>query len=681
MPHYHPVLNLFILWHPQADSQCQPLALALYNAFNRDPDHPFARGIGIPTYFRCINQPDKDTPLAIDCDAAVHTVLLVLVEANLVNDEAWADDLANYYRQCQSSHGRHLFLPVALSQSAFNLHPDIAQSNFVRLYDRVPDAVRGSLLHFATHALARLLANSQTVTAQGTILSPLPIKLFISHTKREPGALALAKALKAALDNTQMARFFDSVDIASGYNFAEEIKAHIEDSALIAIRSDRYSESPWCRLEILLAKRLDRPMIVIDTLQKHEDRSYPYLSNVPVIRFDTPLDAPEAASQLQTVIDFALLEVLRFVYQQRHLQHLQKQHYLPEQAVLLSRPPEQRDLKQHAGQSLIVYPDPPLGFEEYSELSLYDIPLRTQSTLHDRVLEGLAIGMSISDTDSGELRYLGLSDAHLKDAMLEIARHLLAQGATLVYGGDLRPGGFTEDLLELVRYHNDALQKQFAPVSNFLAWPLLFNFNSEWAANNRDALKIHKVDAPEDLKATNVLPDIPLGGDISTIPSYVWARCLTAMREQLLTKTQARIMLGGRTTGYKGKYPGLVEEALLTLQAGKPLFLLGGFGGAAQALIQALQGKIPEALTDAYQCRNAAYQILMTEFNQTIQNQKLDIEPIDYSALNKTFADIGVSGLNNGLSAEENKRLFVTQSKEEAMRLILQGMTNLYIKQ
>jgi len=52
------------------------------------------------------------------------------------------------------------------------------------------------------------------------------------------------------------------------------------------------------------------------------------------------------------------------------------------------------------------------------------------------------------------------------------------------------------------------------------------------------------------------------------------------MREQLLVRTQARIMLGGRTTGYKGKYPGLVEEALLTLQAGKPLYLMGGFGGA-----------------------------------------------------------------------------------------------------
>ena len=66
----------------------------------------------------------------------------------------------------------------------------------------------------------------------------------------------------------------------------------------------------------------------------------------------------------------------------------------------------------------------------------------------------------------------------------------------------------------------------------------------------------------------------------------------------------------------------------------------------------------------------------MTDFNQQIQTQQLPIEPIDYTALNKTFVDIGVSGLNNGLSTKDNRRLFDTQNLQEAMRLILQGLTN-----
>ena len=259
--------------------------------------------------------------------------------------------------------------------------------------------------------------------------------------------------------------------------------------------------------------------------------------------------------------------------------------------------------------------------------------------------------------------------------MLEIARHCLAQGATLVYGGDLRPGGFTENLLDLVRYHNDALQKQFTPVRNFLAWPLHQKLDANWAANHKDALKIIKVDAPEDLKATALFPDATGGNE--TLTGYVWARCLSAMRENLVQQTQARVMLGGRSIGYKGKYPGLAEEALLTLQVGKPLFLLGGFGGAAYAVIQSLQGQTPEALTEAFQCRNEAYKNLITEFNQQIQSQSLDIEPIDYPQLNKAFAGIGINGLNNGLSTEDNRRLFETRNLQEAISLILAGLTQI----
>jgi hypothetical protein len=60
--------------------------------------------------------------------------------------------------------------------------------------------------------------------------------------------------------------------------------------------------------------------------------------------------------------------------------------------------------------------------------------------------------------------------AHLEDAMVECARHLLAQGASLAYGGDLRPGGFTTTLFELVRSHNRVGSKE--RIRNFLAWPI-----------------------------------------------------------------------------------------------------------------------------------------------------------------------------------------------------------------
>ncbi len=683
MQTYRPVLNVYIIWHPDAYALCQPLAEAVYFCLNRDPEKPFARALGIPTFFRCVAEPGNNRPLAINLEDAEHSVIFVLVEDHLVVEEPWADYIAKLYVETQASSGRHLIIPVALTDSAFNLHPDIAKANFVRLFNFEPGAVKPKLIHYIIHALARLLENAETPSASGLKPSPLPIKLFISHTKREAKALALAGALKQELDNTQVDRFFDSVDIASGYNFDEEIEGNIGNSALIAIRSDRYSDSPWCRMEVMTAKRLNRPMIVVDALQDHEDRSFPHLSNVPSIRFDLDmkLGTPKSKKVLHAIIDFALLEVLRFMYTEKHFAHLKACARLPFNALLLSRPPEERDLRQQ-NVTQIIYPDPPLGFEEKNEFDVRNIQLETPTTLCGKQLGNWTIGISISESDSdsagyNELQTLGLSTCHLQNAMLEIARQCLAQGAQLVYGGDLRPNGFTENLLELVRHHNDALKKEFKPVVNYLAWPLKPTLDVAWAAQHKDAIKIIEVDAPADLHATGLIKSIPRGGDTTKISPYVWARSLTAMREQLVHQTQARIMMGGKTLHYSGKYPGLVEEALLTLEAGKPLFLLGGYGGAARVIIDALQGKQPKQLTQVYQCTNKQYAALIDKFKEQISEQHLDISPIDYQSITKTFANIGVKGLNNGLDDQENHVLFNTINIEEAVGLILKGLSNI----
>ena len=62
------------------------------------------------------------------------------------------------------------------------------------------------------------------------------------------------------------------------------------------------------------------------------------------------------------------------------------------------------------------------------------------------------------------------------------------------------------------------------------------------------------------------------------------------MRSQMTTACDARVAIGGRLSKYSGLYPGIVEEAWSSLMSGKPLFLVGAFGGAAKAVIQALEG-------------------------------------------------------------------------------------------
>ncbi|MGZ8217208.1 hypothetical protein [Methylomagnum sp.] len=258
-----------------------------------------------------------------------------------------------------------------------------------------------------------------------------------------------------------------------------------------------------------------------------------------------------------------------------------------------------------------------------------------------------AIAISISE--SPDMPALGLSQAHLEDAMAEIARHLLAWGARLDYGGDLRDGGFTRLLFELVaRHRRDADKGDQRPgVRNFLAWPVHIL---------RPVAELKKLATALDNLAELVLLDID-GKEISfparaKTPSKQpstdeWSRGLTAMRQKMRQSSRARIVLGGRIENYKGAMPGIAEEALLALQTGQPLFLLGGFGGCSRDIAETM-GLIPR------------WQGSRGDWPHRVQ-----------------FAQFNASNCNNGLTDEEIKILAKTPHIDQAVGLILRGFLNL----
>jgi hypothetical protein len=257
--------------------------------------------------------------------------------------------------------------------------------------------------------------------------------------------------------------------------------------------------------------------------------------------------------------------------------------------------------------------------------------------------------ISISISDSPDMAFLGLSEEHLRDAMAEIARHLLALGARLIYGGDLREHGFSKLLFELVARHGrDANEGDGrASVANYLAWPV----------HIRMAIAdLEKFNA--DLEGSAELILVALNGTLLSLGERQrmvqnqatdgeWASGLTAMRQVMLSITHARIVLGGRVEQYKGVMPGIAEEALLSLQARQPLYLIGGFGGCSRDIAEMLGLVSPLAVPcQEWQGRE--------EFNAF------------------TVAD-----LNNGLTAEQNITLANTPHVDQAITLILMGLLRL----
>ena len=257
--------------------------------------------------------------------------------------------------------------------------------------------------------------------------------------------------------------------------------------------------------------------------------------------------------------------------------------------------------------------------------------------------------IAISTSDSPDMPILGLSEQHLCDAMTEIARHLLALGARIVYGGDLRAHGFTELLFELVaRHRRDADEGDERPgVLNYLAWPV------HMQKDTRDLEGI-SVDLKGMAKLVLFNRDgiqIPIAERVYYTPSMPsdedWGKGLTAMRHAMLHNTHARIILGGRVDKYKGVMPGIAEEAILSLRAKQPLFIMGGFGGCAKDIAESLN--IVNAMG----------------------------MPVRDLAGRKEFDVFSFEDLNNGLTVEENIVLAQTPHVDQAIAMVLRGLFRL----
>jgi cellulose biosynthesis protein BcsQ len=658
-----PTLVVYAVWHPRW-SEGGVFAGQIYSRFARDVSDPLARGIGIPVYFRSEPaSPEVMTPAPIALDDAQQTAVIVFVSSHMVVDEPWMSYLRDLIKEAAGSENRHRVLPVAVSPSALRSDQFLSRMNFIRLYDFPDDNKTQRLLGILTSALGRLLIENPGAGHGGD-----RTRLFLSHSKRDGTRLveAIAAApMRQALDLEIVA------DDVSYVDWDEWLEGSLKGAIFVALVTDSYSSRAWCRSEVLAAKRSGVPMVVVDALDHIEPRAFPYLGNVPTIRW--------TGTNAQEVIDLAVQESLRLLHVRARFGSLREIGRIPAGAHVLSRPPELLDCGQiESGDvfstgAVVIYPDPPLDPQELEVLSRHrpDIAFVTPTGAdRQQTLANLRVGLSLSEPE--DLNRRGLGTPHLEDALVELVRHLTAQGASLAYGGDLRSAGITELLVDVMRTHRHGRRR----IANYLAWPIHLELDLESRASLIDVADYHFIPPPSDLVATLGLdPTRPLELSSSDPPSrrYILARCLTAMRHEMIGSCGAVLALGGRQSNFLGKYPGIVEEAYTALCTGKPLFLFGGFGGGALAVIDALHGRALRDMRD----ENPVEAKFIEYYNERIVADSKLGECIDYSRLSEFFAAKGVDGLNNGLTIEENGRLFRTVYLEEAIFLLLTGLKRL----
>ena len=658
-------LSIALIWNKDDQSSIEEYIEHITEMLSRDRDRPFSRTINLPIFYYS-NLEENEIPSLPNLKSE-KILIYVFVGINSVVSVEWRDYIGSLYNIKNAK-----VVPIALDKYAYKISDKVQAYNFIREYE-LDSCKKQQLFISMVHEIYRYGFNEK----KEPISKNSALKIFLSHAKDGKNGLHIAKQLKRLIDDSTLTRFFDSNDIAPGYRFDDEIINNIKESSVIIINSDIYSSRYWCQREIQTAKELERPIIEVDLIDEAMDRKFPFAGNVPVIRVNA-IEGKVEEEDLYRILENIMLESIRFNYADEKLELLKLK--MPGNVKKMCRPPEMIDVskiirknsnKIELKYNKIIYPDPPIYSEEIEFFQKLGIEICTPIEYEKNGLSGKKVGISISDPEINEIKSNGQNESHLLRLSQYMANYILGRGATLIYGGDFRKGGYTEQLLQEAQILKDRLKTKNIYLKNYVAWPIYLADTLEakkWIAKYCDLLEIKEIPIDEtvsDLIETNkrfLTPD--------TVDNcYVWSKSLTKMRYEMIRDCNARICAGGKKIGYKGKMPGILEEIIIASELGCPLYLLGGFGGIVHDVCELLQNnKCTDSLTEEWQVSfNKGYKELLQKYKERD-------EEIKYLELQEKMKCIN---LNNGLTMKENEILFNTVYVDEAVQLVLKGLQSI----
>ncbi len=364
----HPLLVLYIIWHPDF-SEGSVVAEALREHFRRKLYENIAGGTGLSVIYRFANAPGSTTPLPIDLYEAETTAIVVLADPNLVADPGWSGYIQALVEQTElAGLGTRVF-PVAIKSRVLGdlgvdeqaLRWDLWSGSLEDRCQRLTGKLAYEFCRMLRHYLEHLKRPAEDEVALEAYLKK--VQIFLSHSKHDGNGERIANAIRERLHDGQgLATFFDVHDIPAGLRFHKVLLQQIRVSAMVAIHTDSYSSREWCRREVIEAKRWNVPLVVANSISDIDERGFPYLGNVPVVR----LEAHEV-DRIDLVIGRLLDEVLKDFLWRCRVELARK--VADMDVIFLPRPPELISLASLPPAAdvplpLIVYPDPPLSAEE-----------------------------------------------------------------------------------------------------------------------------------------------------------------------------------------------------------------------------------------------------------------------------------------------------------------------------
>ena len=370
-PIVQPPFMLYVAWHPDYVKGAE-IAERIYHHFGSDRYRNIVGGAGVPVLFRNANAPGSTTPLPIEWDDAATTAVVVLIDNVIANDPDWAQYIRGLMSSAETKAFDGRVFPVAMETGVLDIGFDLQALRW-DYWVGSDEEREQQLLRELTCEFIRMLRHhleqlEHPNTSNGLESYMKNVRVFLSHSKNDQHGKAVAETVRDWLhsSNSALSSFLDFYDIPAGLSFAAAMDHSIHVGVLLAIYTDSYSSRPWCRHEVIEAKRSNVPILVVDCLQSVDERALPYLGNVPVIRMD-----PHLRDRIELVAGLLLNEVFRDFLWKCRVERLRQSH---PKVMFTARPPEMISLSTlsdstGAHERFMVYPDPPLSTEEQQLLS------------------------------------------------------------------------------------------------------------------------------------------------------------------------------------------------------------------------------------------------------------------------------------------------------------------------
>lgn len=364
-----PFLVLYVAWHPEFEDG-PSIAKTLYDHYRRKLYENVAGGIGLSVMYRSAPAPGSGLPIGIDFHDAETSAIVLLIDERWAADPAWVAWGRELLDRADGAGLGVRIFPVAIDDAATRLGM-VEQAVRWDRWDGVAREEREHrLINGLTYQFCRMLRSyleqlkhpAEEEEALGQYLRK--VEIFLSHSKHDANGERIEKLIRNQLYRSEgdgSASLFDVHDVPAGLRFNKVLLHKLKVSAVVAVHTDSYSSREWCRREIIEAKRWNVPLVVANCISDLDERSFPYMGNVPVVRMD-----PEKADRIDYIVSRLLDEVLKdFLWRCRVELNAGA---AGDDTVFLPRPPELISLagvrERVKEATTLVYPDPPIGAEE-----------------------------------------------------------------------------------------------------------------------------------------------------------------------------------------------------------------------------------------------------------------------------------------------------------------------------